>query len=99
VSAIQAITFKATDVSLMVKLCLSFHQKYEDFTEPLISGLKVALIGPNGTGVVEDLNDPEVGKKKRVTIRFLIELYQAGLFNDDDFFVQLVKILLGKVKP
>ncbi len=99
VSAIQAVSFKATDVSLMVKLCLSFHQKYEEFTEPLISGLKASMVGPNGTGAVEDLNDPEVGKKKRVSIRFLIELYQVGMFNDDDFFVQLLKILLGKVKP
>jgi regulator of nonsense transcripts 2 len=93
VQAILSITFKATDCSSMVKLCLSFHQKYEDFTEPLITDLKKALLSS------ADDSDPDAGKKRRVMIRFAIELYQVGLFNDDEFFVQLLRMLLGKVKP
>jgi hypothetical protein len=92
VAAILSIPFKATDVSMMVKLCQSLHAKYDEFTEPLITGLKTVLLSPGGEGE----GDAEVGKKKRIQIRFAIELYQAGLFNDEDFFNQLLRGLLGK---
>jgi hypothetical protein len=92
VQAILATTYKATDCSAMVKLCLSLHSKYEEFTEPLITGLKTSLLSPPSE------EDPEAGKKKRIQIRFVIELYQAGLFNDDEFFLNLLRHLLGKSK-
>lgn len=90
VTALVATTFKAADCSHIVKLCVTLHLKYDGFTEPLIQGLKASLLTP----VNED--DPEAGKRKRIQIRFIIELYQAGLCNDDDFFVQLLRLLLGK---
>eukprot|EP01031_Cornospumella_fuschlensis_P036195 gene36195-43903_t len=88
VAAVLATNYKATDVGLVVKLCVSLHQKYEDFTEPLISGMKSSLLSPE--------DDADAGKKRRIQIRLAIELYQAGLFNDDDFFCQLLRTLLGK---
>ena len=75
----------------MVKLCLSFHRRYEEFTDPLVQGLKSSLLSPES-------EDPEVGKKKRIQIRFVIELYQVGIIIDEDFFCQLLRTLLGKQK-
>lgn len=92
VNAIVATTYKATDASLMVKLCICLHQKYEEFADPLVTGLKQAIIAPPA----ED--DQEAGKRKRIQIRFIIELYQAGLFFEDEYFFRLLKNLLGKGK-
>jgi ElaB/YqjD/DUF883 family membrane-anchored ribosome-binding protein len=92
VNAVVATTYKATDVTGMVKLCVSMHQRYEEFCEPLLTGLKQALLTPP----VED--DPEAGKRKRIQIRFMVELYQAGLLSEDEYFVRLLKNLLGKGK-
>lgn len=92
VSGIVATTYKATDVSHMVKLCICMHQKYDEFGDPLITGLKQAIIAQPA----ED--DPDAGKRKRIQIRFIVELYQAGFFSDDEYFVRLLKNLLGKGK-
>jgi hypothetical protein len=92
VNAVVATTYKATDVTGMVKLCVSMHQRYEEFYEPLLTGLKQALLTPPA----ED--DPEAGKRKRIQIRFMVELYQAGLLSEDEYFVRLLKNLLGKGK-
>lgn len=92
VSGIVATTFKATDVSHMVKLCICLHQKYEEFGDPLITGVKQAIITPPSE------EDQEAGKRKRIQIRFIVELFQAGFFSDDEYFVRLLKNLLGKGK-
>lgn len=92
VNGIVATTYKATDVSHMVKLCICLHQKYEEFGEPLITGVKQAIIAPPS----ED--DQEAGKRKRIQIRFIVELYQVGFFSEDEYFVRLLKNLLGKGK-
>jgi hypothetical protein len=89
VNAVVATTYKAVDASNMVRLCICIHQKYEEFCTPLVSGLKQALLSPP-----ED--DPDAGKRKRIQIRFLVELFQAGLFDDERFFLQLLKSLLGR---
>eukprot|EP00601_Ochromonadales_sp_CCMP2298_P029516 CAMPEP_0173333230 /NCGR_PEP_ID=MMETSP1144-20121109/4763_1 /TAXON_ID=483371 /ORGANISM="non described non described, Strain CCMP2298" /LENGTH=1288 /DNA_ID=CAMNT_0014278143 /DNA_START=84 /DNA_END=3950 /DNA_ORIENTATION=+ len=89
VNAVVATTYKAVDASNMVRLCICIHQKYEEFCTPLVSGLKQALLSPP-----ED--DPDAGKRKRIQIRFLVELFQAGLFDDEKFFLQLLKSLLGR---
>jgi hypothetical protein len=92
VGGILAIGFKATDVGSMVKLCACLHQRYEEFTEPLVTGLKMALMNPPAD------DDNEAGKRKRIQIRFLIELYQAGIFLEEDFFCVLLRSLVGKPK-
>lgn len=92
VNAIVATTYKATDVPAIVKLCICMHQRYEEFCEPLLTGLKQALLTP----IAED--DPEAGKRKRIQIRFMVELYQAGLLSEDEYFARLLKNLLGKGK-
>lgn len=44
VGAIVETAYKATDVPSMVKLCVSLHRRYEEFTTPLLTGLKTALL-------------------------------------------------------
>lgn len=92
VASILATTYKATDVNYMVKLCVSLHLKYDDFTEPLVTGLKSLLLS------VPPEDDPEGTKKRRINIRFAIELYQAGILVEDEFFCQLLRNLLGRGK-
>lgn len=43
VGAIVETAYKATDVPSMVKLCVDLHKRYEEFTAPLLSGLRSAL--------------------------------------------------------
>lgn len=91
VTGLLTVTFKAVDVTNIAKLCVSLHHRYDDFLPPLLDGLKNSLINP-----LED--DADAGKKRRIQIRLVIELYQMGLFNDDQFFFNLLKNLLGKGK-
>lgn len=91
VNAIIATTFKPIDTSNMVKLCISLHQIYEEFIDHLVTNLKQALLLP----ISED--DTEASKRKRIQIRFVVELFQVGLFADDEFFIHLLRNLLGKL--
>lgn len=90
VSSIVATTYKPIDTSNMVKLCISLHQFYEEFNEQLINNLKQVLLQPFS----ED--DAELGKRRRIQIRFLVELYQVGMFVEEEYFIQLLRNLLGK---
>ena len=90
VNSIVATTYKPIDTSNMVKLCVILHQFYEEFNDQLISSLKQVLLQPFS----ED--DAELGKRRRIQIRFLVEIYQSGLFFDDEYFIQLLRNLLGK---
>lgn len=90
VGAIVETSFKATDVPNVVKLCVCLHRRYDDFTIPLVGGLKSALLSQPS----ED--DKDAGKRKRIQIRFLVELFQSGLCTDDEFFCQLLRSLIGK---
>jgi regulator of nonsense transcripts 2 len=92
VVAITETKYKATDVPSMVKLCISLHRRYEDFTAALLTNIKSVIFSPTSD------DDKEFGKKKRILIRFVIELYQAGVWNDESFFVDLLRSLLGKSK-
>ena len=38
------------------------------------------------------------GKRKRIQIRFIVELFQVGICLDDEFFCQLLRALVGKIK-
>jgi len=94
VGGILETQFKATDIPLIVKLCVALHLRYEEFTDPLIQGLRSSLLNVSNSN--ED--DKEAGKKRRIQIRFLLELFQAGIFTDDAFFAQVLYMLLGKRK-
>jgi regulator of nonsense transcripts 2 len=92
VDAILETAYKATDVPGMVKLSAALHRRYAEFTVPLVSGLRAAMIA------VPSDEDKDAGKRKRIQIRFSIELYQAGVIVDEDLFVALLRSLTGKSK-
>ena len=92
VTALLETAFKAADVAMIVKLCVSLHKRYDEFTDPLIAGLRSSLLAnPND-------NDADGPKKRRIQVRFLMELFLVGIFTDDSFFVSVIKVLLGKRK-
>lgn len=92
VAAIAETNYKATDIPSMVKLCISLHRRYEEFTTGLISNLRSLFLSSSND------DDKEFAKKKRILIRFAIELYQVGVWPDADFFVEILRTLLGKSK-
>lgn len=50
------------------------------------------MMGTNSGG------DEAAGRQRRILIRFAVELFQAGLFFDDDCFPQVLRNILGKGK-
>lgn len=91
VASILDTSYKAGDVGNIIKLIMVLHVKYDDFTNPLITGLKSSLLS------VEENADK---MKRRIQIRVVIELYLYGVFTEDldpiGFFNDLLRLLLGK---
>lgn len=92
VGAITDIAFKPGDIPAIVKLCVALHRRYEDFAVPLILKVQSALFLPTA----EADGDKDVGKKKRVQIRLLLELLEAGVLSDDGYFIQLARVITGR---
>ena len=86
VSGILESNFKSTDVPALVKLSVKMHQRYASFTEPLLSGIRTSLFEDSDEG----------SKRRRIHLRFLIELFHAGVMRDEEFFLQLLRHLLGR---
>lgn len=99
VNAILEISFKPNDVPYIVKLSTSLHKRYEDFSHLLLDKLKQSLLAPISNASNDDKDkDSNIQKKKRIQIRLIIELFEAGVFLDESFFVVLIKQLIGKTK-
>lgn len=96
VVAIAETGYKPTDVPSMIKLCVALHRRYEGFTNELIAATKSSLLTQGGLNGGEE--DKEGGKKKRILIRFSMELFQAGVWTDATFFLDLLKSIIGKSK-
>lgn len=96
VVAIAETGYKPTDVPSMVKLCVALHRRYEGFTNELLAATKASLLTQGGPAGTEE--DKEGGKKKRILIRFSMELFQAGVWTDANFFAELLKSIVGKSK-
>ena len=92
IAAIAETNYKATDVPSMIRLSICLHRRYEEFTSGLILNIKSIFSTPAND------DDKEFGKKKRILIRFVVELFQVGVWSDESFFVELVRSLLGKSK-
>jgi regulator of nonsense transcripts 2 len=90
VSAILETTYKPSDMPNLIKLCVFLHRKYEEFTQPLLIGIRTFLVSQN----IDE--DPQFGKKKRICIRLIIELFKEGVVINENYFVELLKSLLGK---
>ena len=96
--------FKATEVPVVLQLASALHTRYEDFTQPFISGLKDSLLSRNESNN-DQQDDKDVSKRKRIQLRLMIELYQLGIHEESRFFFRYLNVLLGrdnegkKVKP
>jgi regulator of nonsense transcripts 2 len=63
VGAIVETAYKATDVPSMIKLCVHLHRRYDEFTVPLLNGLRVALFTAPG--------EDDQGPVYRYTLEYL----------------------------
>ena len=94
INAIAETAYKATDVPNIVKLCTSLHVRYDSFTKPLNQAIKAQLLAASvGDG---EEGGREAGVKRRIQIRLICELFQAGFFNDEAFFMELFGVLSGR---
>ena len=91
VMAILETNFKATEVPSMVRLCGCLHRRYEDFTPPLLAGLTDSLMSV-------DTGDKDESRRKRIQLRFAIELFQDGILSDESFLVKLLRKITCKTK-
>lgn len=91
VLAVCEASFKIIDCPMIAKLCLSLFKKYEDFGDCLIEKIQQVAMAPIGS-------DEDSAKRRRIMIRLLIELFDEGVFQQDEFFIQLFSTLSGKVK-
>ena len=92
VGALLETNFKATDVPSIALLSTCLHKKYEDFTLGIIPGLRTVLLNQPSD------EDKDAGKKKRIQIRFALELFQLGVWTDESFLIELLAFILGKSK-
>jgi len=90
VSALLETNYKPNDVPAIIRLCISLHHRYDDFTQPLLNGLQECLLQPFN----EDEKD--AGRKKRIQIRLIVELFEAGIYENSDFFLVLLRSLVGR---
>lgn len=94
---------KSSEVHVAVAVISMLHQRYEEFTEALIPGL-VSLLLPSRDdkirvymkGPSEEMLDPAVLKKQRVTIRLLVELYLSGVMEEPDQLLHIVEAICSK---
>lgn len=91
VTAVLETNFKVADVPSLVRLCGCLHQRYDEFSQPLISGLMESLLS-------NDSGDKEEMKKKRIQLRFAIELFQEGVLADDEVMIRLFRKITCKTK-
>lgn len=94
VMAILEMSFKPTDVPLIIRLIVALHKRYEDFAPLLLEKLKTATLSPPSTTEDKDT----ALKKRRIQIRLMLELYEAGVFLEETYFGTLLRQLLGKSK-
>jgi regulator of nonsense transcripts 2 len=92
VKALLETNFKATDVAVIVRLCGCLHRRYEEFTAPLVTGIKESLLGPDNS------SDKEEIKKKRIQLRLAMDLFEVGVFTEEEFMIRLLRRITCKTK-
>jgi regulator of nonsense transcripts 2 len=92
VAALLEMNFKPGDVPAVVKLCISLHDRYEEFQSMLITGLRESVMKPLSAG-----ND-DAARARRLQMRLLIEFYQVGVINNEELFCTMLRNIIGKDK-
>ena len=66
----------------------------------MLNNPATGTVAASGTTTSSSEEDKEYGKKKRIAIRFAIELFQNGVWPDSsvEYFTELLRSLLGKSK-
>lgn len=90
ISALLETQYKSTDTPSIVRLCVLLHERYEDFTAPMVSGLRSAILSDPSP------EDRDAGKRKRIQLRLIVELFEAGVVAEDEVFVAITRHLLGR---
>lgn len=89
VNAIVTANIKLADIEAAVAVCSEFHQLYGDFTSELITRL---------VKVIHEKEAPLL--RKRNVIRFLADLFIAGVYSDSNIVFSTTKdILESKTNP
>jgi len=88
VSAFLECKMKVSDIPYLVELCVSIHERYDEFRDLFIPKLISAV-----SSKVNTSNDDV--KQKRVFLRFLTELLLAGVIQDPKALVRIVSDACG----
>jgi regulator of nonsense transcripts 2 len=95
VAAISEAKLKPTDINAAVKVCSLLHQRYAEFSSLLIPSLTKVFFGPKPTAPESEQERNAKLIKKRVTLRFLTELFLVGVFNDVDVIYKILQELIN----
>ncbi|KAJ7289004.1 hypothetical protein O6H91_Y308000 [Diphasiastrum complanatum] len=92
VVAICDAKLKGSDINAAVQICSLLHQRYKDFSSSLLQGLMKTFF-PGKAGEDVDGDRSLRAMRKRSTLKFLMELYYCGVFEDASIFLNIIKDL------
>ncbi len=93
--AVSEAKLKTSDIPVALQLCCMMHQRYEDFTQALISNLLAPLREESLRPTKGEEEDKEAFRKRRVNLRLLTELHLCGVFEGTTILLRALKRLAG----
>ncbi len=93
--AVSEAKLKISDIPVAIHLCHMMHQRYEDFTQTLISNLLAPLREESLRATKGEEEDKEAFRKRRVNLRLLTELHLCGVFEGTTVLLRVLKRLAG----
>ncbi len=93
--AVSEAKLKTSDIPVALHLCCVMHQRYEDFTQALISNLLAPLREESLRATKGEEEDKEAFRRRRVNLRLLTELHLCGVFEGTTILLRVLKRLAG----
>ncbi len=93
--AVSEAKLKTSDIPVALHLCCVMHQRYEDFTQALISNLLTPLREESLRPTKGEEEDKETFRRRRVNLRLLTELHLCGVFEGTAILLRALKRLAG----
>jgi hypothetical protein len=87
---------KTSDVSAAVKVISMFHQRYTEFTAPLIAALTDYMLPSKDQKMVAAEGNERDPRKQRVLLRMVTELTNVGVITDKKILLDIVQNLCQK---
>lgn len=90
---------KASDVPKFVAVCSAMHQRYAEFSDLLLAGLLsdfgLEKKSKKSAAKLSDLTTMEKAAvlKRKATLRLLVELYLAGLYDDASPLLSIIELV------